>query len=309
MDREQLHDLLRIYFPVASAILSSILSFLALLTLGFKSAFYLLAFSLFFTLFLTLGVFWYVQKKSYLSNTRDVIVSKGRFTYDILDSAARMTLCTRELTFRVRKPNNIYLMPKPTSTGKHVEYTAFRGDNPDNTCSVADIIFSGNPTLLIAFDSPLNTSDRLTLKYGIEDGFCSDHESVVVTSDVGQDACEICIILPPNMKPSECRWAVSYYDNLLEHGDIHPVFADGRYTIRYDFSKHIRGELIKKHCAVSWRTPITASNLKYDHGKAVLPRESSTPANDPLQPQLQVLLPLTEKSEEGDESARHTPRG
>jgi hypothetical protein len=253
MDRGRLQEYLRVYFPVGSAILSSILSFLALLTLGTQSVVLLMVFSLIGTLLLMSVVFWYVQRKSYSADIEDIFLLKAKYSYDLLDADGEVTVCKRELTLCARKPSPIYLTAKPTSTGKQVNLIAYKGSNREHKCTVNSIVSAGKPTLLIAFDTPLKGTDDVVIEYEIHNGFVEEHESVLATSDIGQEACEIRVTFPPGYKPSESRWTVSYYNTVLEYGETLTTFNQGAHTIFYDFSKHIQGSLIKKECAIAWR--------------------------------------------------------
>jgi hypothetical protein len=308
MDKEQLQEWLRIYFPIGSAILSSFLSFLSLLVSQLNSVFWLTLCAGFGTLFFVLCIFLYVRRKSYLSNRGDVSVLRSVETCDILDP--KRAVYTRELTLRSRRPgtSSVYQTNKPTATGSVTNFNAYRGPGRESKCQITHVVFAGRPSLLISFDAPLGRTEHLVLEYEVIDCFNEEHESVGRTTDVRQEVCQMRVILPPGCVPTETTWTVSYNYTVLEHGRAHVTSEGGRYTIFYDFSTRIRGSLVNKHCAIAWRKTF-ADSPRTDSNERTIPLgKASAPADVLVQPQLPVLLPPGEGAPAGDGAAGGSPR-
>ncbi|MBV9928235.1 MAG: hypothetical protein JOZ96_24665 [Acidobacteria bacterium] len=309
MNREQLQEWLRIYFPIGSAILSSLLSFLSLLvSLERESVLRLMLYSFLATNLFVLAVFFYVRRKSYSSSREDVSVVRSRETYDILDG--KRAAYIRELTLRLRRPgtSSVYQTNKPMASGTLTNFNAYRGPGRASKCQITHAVFAGRPSLLIIFDAPLGRTEHLVLEYDLTDCFNDEHESVGRTTDVKQEGCEMRVILPPGCTPTEATWTVSYNYTVLGHGKAHVTFADGRHTIFYDFSTHIKDSFVNKHCAIAWRKTSADPSQAGSHGQTIPSGKTSAPTDLLVQPGLPILLPPGEESPAGDGAAGGGPR-
>ncbi|HEX8186863.1 MAG TPA: hypothetical protein VF586_00840 [Pyrinomonadaceae bacterium] len=301
MNREQLQEWLRIYFPIGSSVLSSLLSFLSLLvSLERQSVLLLVFYSVLGTHLFVLCIFLYVRRKSYSSSRGDVSVLRSVETCDILDG--ERAVYTRELTLSSRHPgtSNVYQINKPMATGRLTNYNAYRGPGRESKCQITHIVFAGRPSLLISFDAPLRKTEQLVLEYELTNCFSEEHESVGRTTDVKQEGCEMRVILPPGCMPTETMWTVSYNHTVLEHGKANVTSEGGRYTIFYDFSTHIKNSLVNKHCAIAWRKMSAGPPQAGSYEQTIPLGKSGASADLLVQPGLPVLLPPGEGPPAGD---------
>jgi hypothetical protein len=304
MNREQLQEWLRIYFPIGSSVLSSLLSFLSLsVSIERQSVLLLMLYSLLGTNLFVLGIFLYVRRKSYSSSRRDVSVLRSVETCDILDG--ERAVYTRELTLYSRHPgtSNVYQIKKPMSTGRLTNYNAYRGPKRESRCQITDIVFAGRPSLLISFDAPLGKTEQLVLEYELTNSFNEEHDSVGGATDIRQEGCEMRVILPPGCIPTETMWTVSYNYTVLKHGPASVTFDGERHTIFYDFSTHIENSLVNMHCAIAWRKTSAALSQAGSHEQTIPLGKTGAPADLPVQPELPVLLPPGEGPPAGDGAA------
>jgi hypothetical protein len=260
MDREQLFGLTRHWYPIAAAILSSLLNFLSFL-IGIKwdaaSFVQLSFFSLFGTMAVSIFVILVLYKVSVSGYTQEFTILNSIDDYEIL--GPHKAIYKRVVDLKVNKPSTFFTTYPPSVDGKLRKFHAYQVNNPNIEYKVSIQRLGGRKSLFLYLDRPLRRGEiieGLCIECEVINSFGSEYEGVSVGTDPGQGKCAIRISLPKEHPPlpSKADWFLLYGRNQspIKNGIVEAYqIADGKYIITYDFSHQI-SQGVGWQCAISW---------------------------------------------------------
>ena len=266
MDREQLFNNAKQWYPVAAAILSSLLNFLSFM-IGIHwdpNAFFQISlFALLGTIIVSSGVIFALYRIGISGYPDDFTVLRSSDIYKIVKP--QEVIYKRIVTIRVNKPVTHYVFYPPLVDGELREFKAYNIENPDVTYNVSIQKVGGRKVLFIFLDRPLGKGDvvnGLCIECLIINSFESEYEGVSVETVPNQAECKVRVSLPQDCPPTRLKaeWFVFYKRNqeYIDNGDISiEKLSDGTYVISHDFSSVISKKNVGLQCAISWRWDIS----------------------------------------------------
>ncbi len=272
MDRDQVIQSARHWYPVFAAILSSILNFIAFMVgINWNSnailqigAIALLGTMLFSVL--VIFILYRISKSSYIE---EFTIIESTDEYNILGYSN--TLYRKTITVKVNKSTTFIIINPPSADGDVQEYRAFQYINPEIEYDVHLQRINGRKALFLNIGRPLRKGEVLEgicIECKLINSFQSEHEGVSVSSDPGQKKCQIKITLPPTTPPIplQADWFVLSGRNQvpLRNGNVEAYqTTDGSFIISNDFS-HDLANGIGLQCSVSWRWKPNHDSAKAD---------------------------------------------
>lgn len=262
MDRDQLFQGAKYWYPVVAAILSSLLNFLAFM-IAIKwdaNAFVQISLlALLGTSAVSAGVILVLYKIGISGYSQDFIILSSVDDYQII--GAKKAIYKRTVKVKVNKPSTHYFTYPPTVDGELREFQAYNTNNPNIKYHVSVQKIGGRKALFLFLDHPLRKGeiiDGVCIECLIINSFEDEHEGIRVRTDPKQERCIVRASLPKECPPISLKaeWFVFYGQNQehLESGvvDAHQPSAD-IYTITNDFSNVISQKDTGLLCALNWR--------------------------------------------------------
>lgn len=262
MDRDTLREILRRWYPIFQAILASVLNTIAfLVTVQLVFASYLaLASIVLFGTFIATALTAYVLYRVSLTGIRnDVRVLKSKDECQILDCDGEEAIYVRQVTAKIKRDMDFFpTCPATILHGDQVDYKAYYYNNENVEYQVIPRRWGGGVNLLVDLNRRLKKGDDikdLCVQWRMRDVFSEEHEGVTVTTEPGQESCEVRVILPKDRGPKgdTGEWFVFYLNNPnpLKHGECIYEKLDNGHLLNWVFNDLGKGVSVK--CEINWR--------------------------------------------------------
>jgi hypothetical protein len=261
MDREQLFDWVKHWYPIVVAILSSLLDFFAFmigLQWAANSILFVGIFSLVATMLMSAILIFILYKVSTSSYIQEFTHLESKDKYIILTPDE--VVHKRIVRVKVNRPASHFVTYPASVDGVQTEFKAYQLDDPSVEYKVSIQRIGGRRALFVNLGRYLKKNeiiDNLCIECRILDSFNEEHEGVSVGADPGQKHCSIHISFPDNCPPisKKADWFVFYGRNQvpLSDGWVEANQSENKtHQIEYNFSNHL-SEGIGVQCAISWR--------------------------------------------------------
>lgn len=261
MDRDQLMQSAKHWYPILAAILSSILNFIsfmvginwdskAIIQIGGISLVGTMVFSGLVVYFL-----YWISKSSYIE---ELTILSSTDDYKIIDSSH--AIYRKTIGVRVNKPTTFIILYPPSADGEIQEYKAYHVSNPQIEYEIHLQRVSGRRALFLNIGRPLKKGETLNdicIECKLLNSFQSEHEGISVSTDPGQENCTIKISLPKTSPPIPLKadWFVLSGRNQspIRNGNVDAYQnSDENFIIEHDFSHYLTNG-IGLQCSISWR--------------------------------------------------------
>lgn len=261
MDRDQLFQSAKNWYPVIAAILSSILNFVsfivginwdpkAIMQIGTIALLGTMVFS-----GLVIYLLYRISKSSYIE---EITIIDSLDDYKIIDF--NHALYRKTIKVRVNQATTFIILYPPSADGEIQGYKAYHVDNPQIEYDIHLQRVSGRRALFLSVGRPLKKGEILEgicVECKLINSFQSEHEGISVATDPGQEKCSIKVALPKDTPPITLKadWFVLTGRNQapIKNGNIDAYqTSDGNFVIGHDFS-HYLNNAMGLQCSVSWR--------------------------------------------------------
>lgn len=264
VERDELVETARQWYPVVAAILSSLLNFIAFM-IGVKwdgqKIWQVGIIAILGTAVVSFFTIYILVKLSIVGRTMDFSILKSEDEYDIRNP--REAVYRRTITCRLNKELQFLVIEPPSVDGRVGEFIAYDRGNPHRQYNVSIQREAWRTVLWINLGyvhAKGSVIENLCIETVLEDSFMRTQEGVKVTTDVGQQECKIRVFLPKENPPSLTEWFIVFRRNPkpLYHDEVEVYQKDGRFVIEKDFSYYLRKSRggLALECVLSWKWDI-----------------------------------------------------
>ncbi len=260
MDADFFSEKLNKYFPIGSAIISTVSNLIALFATYKQEFKFVFGFTTIISIAFLLFVIWYSTKKSIYPRDNEVKIISCVDNVSILDNKGNNSIWKRKLTLEVCQETDSYCLFLPLGPGKSTNFAAYFENSPSIMLTVHEFFLGSTKYLKVNFINKFKKKEiikDLVIRWDVYEGFTKSQAGITIDAEPGQEKSQIEIISKRPIN-RDCTWMVLYGNNRIpiSQGSLrvnHHIDnnKNKEYIIRHDFSHQI-SKTTERSFALAW---------------------------------------------------------